>query len=327
MNPISRNNPCPCGSGKKHKKCCLGKSQAFDKIPLPTNFPGRGFLYRQTYQCLKLALQAFDDIVAIKLGDVIVQLSNKSHDATLVIGWPEINNSNIFNARACANINLHFEGSTYLTLNYVSDSPENALTIGKDKFEVVLAYIELALGERAVYRKLYEQTVDLQKNALTHTSDVMLNPASLEPATIEDEQLHSASNRWAQLMAAPEAKQQRVAMALRWYQRGLLEETPDDRFLFFWICFEVLAMPDTTSLDTGIDNIISALTLEKNRDNVKAKFHLGEMFGYRNDIVHHGKRIFRTIFDDDIRLLKQIVSELLRAEIGIKSLRLLSNYL
>ena len=22
---IGRNNPCPCGSGKKYKKCCLGK--------------------------------------------------------------------------------------------------------------------------------------------------------------------------------------------------------------------------------------------------------------------------------------------------------------
>jgi len=22
---IGRNEPCPCGSGRKHKKCCLGK--------------------------------------------------------------------------------------------------------------------------------------------------------------------------------------------------------------------------------------------------------------------------------------------------------------
>ncbi|MEW5760915.1 MAG: SEC-C metal-binding domain-containing protein, partial [Candidatus Thermoplasmatota archaeon] len=22
---IGRNEPCPCGSGKKYKKCCLGK--------------------------------------------------------------------------------------------------------------------------------------------------------------------------------------------------------------------------------------------------------------------------------------------------------------
>ncbi|MFQ5829791.1 MAG: SEC-C metal-binding domain-containing protein [Candidatus Methylomirabilia bacterium] len=22
---MGRNDPCPCGSGRKHKKCCLGK--------------------------------------------------------------------------------------------------------------------------------------------------------------------------------------------------------------------------------------------------------------------------------------------------------------
>ena len=31
---IGRNEPCPCASGKKYKKCCLGK-------PLPTSTPAR----------------------------------------------------------------------------------------------------------------------------------------------------------------------------------------------------------------------------------------------------------------------------------------------
>jgi uncharacterized protein YecA (UPF0149 family) len=25
---VGRNDPCPCGSGKKYKKCCLGKEQS-----------------------------------------------------------------------------------------------------------------------------------------------------------------------------------------------------------------------------------------------------------------------------------------------------------
>lgn len=37
MAKISRNAPCPCGSGKKYKKCCLDKDQAAsrhkDQIP------------------------------------------------------------------------------------------------------------------------------------------------------------------------------------------------------------------------------------------------------------------------------------------------------
>src|SRR5260370_537693 len=28
MSKLSRNDPCPCGSGKKYKKCCLAKDQA-----------------------------------------------------------------------------------------------------------------------------------------------------------------------------------------------------------------------------------------------------------------------------------------------------------
>lgn len=27
MSKIGRNDPCPCGSGKKYKNCCLGKKQ------------------------------------------------------------------------------------------------------------------------------------------------------------------------------------------------------------------------------------------------------------------------------------------------------------
>ena len=33
MTPISRNAPCPCGSGKKYKKCCLGKAESDPRGP------------------------------------------------------------------------------------------------------------------------------------------------------------------------------------------------------------------------------------------------------------------------------------------------------
>jgi len=28
---IGRNDPCPCGSGKKYKKCCLGREEGLQK--------------------------------------------------------------------------------------------------------------------------------------------------------------------------------------------------------------------------------------------------------------------------------------------------------
>src|SRR5438067_12585532 len=41
--PIGRNQPCPCGSGKKYKKCCLPKDEARarESTPLPIAPPSR----------------------------------------------------------------------------------------------------------------------------------------------------------------------------------------------------------------------------------------------------------------------------------------------
>jgi len=33
-NKIERNSPCPCGSGKKYKKCCYGKKQTHGFLPV-----------------------------------------------------------------------------------------------------------------------------------------------------------------------------------------------------------------------------------------------------------------------------------------------------
>lgn len=39
MAKIGRNTPCPCGSGKKYKKCCLGRQKATTQPePYPSGF-------------------------------------------------------------------------------------------------------------------------------------------------------------------------------------------------------------------------------------------------------------------------------------------------
>ncbi len=48
MTKISRNAPCPCGSGQKYKKCCLPKEhaaakQAAREDPIPSTTPAGGF--------------------------------------------------------------------------------------------------------------------------------------------------------------------------------------------------------------------------------------------------------------------------------------------
>ncbi len=39
MSKIGRNDPCPCGSGKKYKKCCMMKEEASDPEPDTSRTP------------------------------------------------------------------------------------------------------------------------------------------------------------------------------------------------------------------------------------------------------------------------------------------------
>ena len=39
LGKIGRNDPCPCGSGKKYKKCCMAKERMFDAKPDTSRTP------------------------------------------------------------------------------------------------------------------------------------------------------------------------------------------------------------------------------------------------------------------------------------------------
>ncbi len=41
MNAIGRNDPCPCGSGKKYKRCCLARHEALARQNRPADLPVR----------------------------------------------------------------------------------------------------------------------------------------------------------------------------------------------------------------------------------------------------------------------------------------------
>jgi len=41
MAKAGRNDPCPCGSGKKYKKCCLGEDQAAERAAYAARKPQR----------------------------------------------------------------------------------------------------------------------------------------------------------------------------------------------------------------------------------------------------------------------------------------------
>jgi methionyl aminopeptidase len=67
---VGRNDPCPCGSGLKYKKCCLGKDSSANRGP--------GALYAQRY---KIRLKEADDIEGIrKAGQLVLATFEQIED-------------------------------------------------------------------------------------------------------------------------------------------------------------------------------------------------------------------------------------------------------
>jgi hypothetical protein len=56
MNKVSRNDPCPCGSGKKYKKCCIGKI-----LPFPTFDSPEGEQSNSTTDFMEIVKQHFQE--------------------------------------------------------------------------------------------------------------------------------------------------------------------------------------------------------------------------------------------------------------------------
>lgn len=52
MPKIGRNDPCPCGSGKKYKQCCLAKDQADERAVLQANEARQAAIHQESLQAL-----------------------------------------------------------------------------------------------------------------------------------------------------------------------------------------------------------------------------------------------------------------------------------
>lgn len=319
---ISRNSLCPCGSGRKYKKCCLNKPKASPfmqavEMPLVSN---AGFLYRQAFLCLKVAISPLDDLVALKLGDVIVHITSKPQKVDVLVGEMEITNQYTANTNSVKKVSLEFNGSTYLILSYIAQTEDLAKQNGRLKFEVVLPYLEIVLGERFLFKQIYEQTIDIAKRQPVWISEADLNPGYFDIQNLKDEHLEIVLEQWDKLLIRPAEGRNRLELALRWYHRGLTEHVPDDKFLFFWVAFEVLTMPGTTDLNQAGDYLRERLFPDLERHVILSRLKLGALFGCRSDIIHNGLSKMNGRFDERICNLKVIVSELLRKEFGLAPL-------
>jgi SEC-C motif len=87
---IRRNDPCPCGSGRKYKNCCMSRAQPKDQQPLspqfrfePGSYGGDG-RFIPSIACLKqIALDQWDyHFVIVKLERVYPEKDMATLEAT-----------------------------------------------------------------------------------------------------------------------------------------------------------------------------------------------------------------------------------------------------
>jgi len=281
------------------------------------------YSFRQGFQCLKI--EGIDEVRGFMLRNVRVRFTSRPISAAIFAGAWEITDSNRLNVQGQI-VNLRFEGSTYLVLDYESDNEDKAIKEGREAFEVALGFLEVCLGERVAYNKLFDVLIELPANTPIITSEPRLYPTAFSPFVISDDMLEQSIDTWEKFENMGPSKRNKIELALRWYQRGLLESIPDDRYLYFWIPFEILTLEGTTDVDRAADYIKDNLYPSYPKDYIKDRLDIGKMFGWRCDIVHKGQIVFHARDDNRILKLKEIVQEILKNELGLEKSNVLNRY-
>jgi len=74
MGKISRNAPCPCGSGKKFKKCCLNKPRESNSANRPQPRPTRSFENTSKYRVMRVVHWSMEEVRAFSTEQIIQRL-------------------------------------------------------------------------------------------------------------------------------------------------------------------------------------------------------------------------------------------------------------
>lgn len=96
---IGRNDPCPCGSGKKYKQCCLGKSSAGHTVDAGSGYSAEEFFRKYKVRlktpeqiegirrCGELVMRTFDAVrELIRPGVKTEEINTVVHDFTVQHG-------------------------------------------------------------------------------------------------------------------------------------------------------------------------------------------------------------------------------------------------
>lgn len=146
---IGRNDPCPCGSGKKYKKCCIGSEKEFEFAqPTPSNGKNKTFEFIESNNSHQLL-------------NFIIGLQMQPNNHGKNVRMEELATHIVTNLNSNPNGNLklfkqHLD--TEFASNYLEDIPENLFS------ENIVFYG----GNYTVFSGIYGYAVEIFKN-LTET--------------------------------------------------------------------------------------------------------------------------------------------------------------
>lgn len=148
-NKIGRNDPCPCGSGKKYKKCCIGSEKEFEfSQPTPSNGKNKTFEFIESNN----SHQLLNFIIGLQMqpnnhGKNVRMEELATHIVTNLNSNPN-GNLKLFKQH----LDIEFDS------NYMEDIPENLFC------ENIVFYG----GNYTVFSGIYGYAVEIFKN-LTET--------------------------------------------------------------------------------------------------------------------------------------------------------------
>ena len=148
MSKIGRNDPCPCGSGKKYKKCCLNKEKTTtsnEQVPLVNELYGNSlFSYHNQYVHTKKVKNEEINKKLLNIYDYGRKMSPKE----VMDNYLEVMNSLLSyakenNIKTIEELDKSEQISEFCS-NVINDASDVAYTLTKDDYDLekVINYID-----------------------------------------------------------------------------------------------------------------------------------------------------------------------------------------
>lgn len=152
MSKIGRNDPCPCGSGKKYKNCCMHKDSDtnFTDITSANSFISQGVFSHKDDDNIHF-LQEYNNIDILSIIGYL-QIVRENHGKNNRLEWIAyqlLSSNNGCGNKSITSLELASYFKNHFTYNHQEDPPENLFT----------ANIMTPIGNRIVFPGLSEGQV------------------------------------------------------------------------------------------------------------------------------------------------------------------------